>query len=320
MKAVRVHAVGGPEALVFEDVPDPRPEAGQVLVKVEAVGVNFAEIYARKGVTPAPLPIAIGAEAAGTVAEIAPDVTDFKAGDKVAFYGVPGSYAEQVCVPAGRLVRVPEDLGTKLAAAVLLQGMTAHYLVEDTWPLQPGQTCLVHAAAGGVGLLLCQLARERGARVIGTVSTAEKEKAAREAGADEVIRYTEVDFDEETKKLTNGRGVDVIYDSVGQTTFMKGLNCLRPRGMMVVYGQSSGLIDPVDIGLLNRGSFFLTRPTLVHHSSAPELASRSQFLFERIADGRLKVRIHSEYPLSQAAAAQNALEQRETIGKVLLIP
>ena len=320
MKAVRVHAVGGPEALTYEELPDPRPAAGQVLVKVEAVGVNFAEIYARKGGTPAPLPIAIGGEAAGTITALGEDVAGFSVGEKVCFYGVPGCYAELVALPANRLVRVPANLDTRMAAAVLLQGMTAHYLALDTWPLQPGQTCLVHAAAGGVGLLLCQIAKECGARVIGTVSTAEKEKAAREAGADEVIRYTEAPFDEEVKKLTDGKGVDVVYDSVGKTTFMQGMGVLRPRGMMVVYGQSSGLIDPVDIGVLNRGSFFLTRPTLVHHSSAPELASRSQYLFDRIADGRLKVRIHGEYPLSQAAAAQTALEQRETIGKVLLIP
>jgi len=307
--------------LVYEDVPDPKIEAAQVVIRIEATGVNFAEVYARRGSTPQPLPIAIGNEAAGTIVEVAQDVSDLKPGDRVAFYGTPGAYAELIAVPAARVVKLPDGISTKLAAASLLQGMTAHYLAINTYPLQPGDICLVHAAAGGVGLLLCQMAKQRGARVIGTVSTDEKANAAREAGAEEVILYTKVPFDEEVKRLTDGRGVDVVYDSVGKTTFLQGFNCLRPRGYMVLYGQSSGAIDPIDVGLLNRGSFFVTRPTLVHHGvERKELEWRSGEIFDWIASDQLQVRIHSEFPLRDAAKAQAALEQRETIGKVLLIP
>jgi NADPH2:quinone reductase len=301
-------------------LPDPKPESGQVIVSVEAIGVNFAEIYTRRGQTPANLPTTIGIEAAGTVVEVAPDVSKLKAGDRVAVNGVPGCYCELLAAPQGRAVKLPDNLSTKLAAASLLQGMTAHYLALDTYPLKPGDTCLVHAAAGGVGLLLTQIAKQRGARVIGTVSTEEKAQAARDAGADDVILYTKDDFESEVKRLTDGAGVEVNYDSVGKDTFLKGFNVLKPRGYMVLYGASSGPPDPVDLGLLNRGSFFVTRPTLVHHSVGDELQQRAGEVFDWVGSGKLKVRIHSEYPLSDAAKAQAALENRETIGKVLLMP
>jgi NADPH2:quinone reductase len=260
MKAVRVHKPGGPEGLIYEDVPNPTAGAGQAVVKVEAIGLNFAEVNQRRNANPASLPMPIGGEAAGTVVEVGAGVTQFKVGDRVAFNGVPGAYAEMVVAPAARLVRIPDNVTTKQAAATLLQGMTAHYLACSTYPLGAHDTCLVHAAAGGVGLLLCQIATQRGARVLGTVSTEEKAKAAREAGAGEAILYTQTDFAEEVKRLTDGRSVDVIYDSVGQTTFAKGLDCLRPRGTMVVYGQASGPIAPVDTGLLStKGCLYLTR-------------------------------------------------------------
>jgi NADPH2:quinone reductase len=254
--------------------------------------------------------------------EVGEGVTMFKMGDRVAFNGVPGAYAEKVVAPAARLVRVPDNVTTKQAAAVLLQGMTAHYLACSTYPLGAHDTCLVHAAAGGVGLLLCQIAQQRGARVIGTVSTEAKARAAREAGASETILYNQVDFAPEVKRLTDGRGVDVIYDSVGKTTFAKGLDCLRPRGMMVVYGQASGPVTPVDTGLLStKGCLYLTRVNLgTYTATRQELEERSGDIFKWVASGQLKVHICSEYPLAEAARAQAALEQRETIGKVLLIP
>jgi len=264
----------------------------------------------------------IGGEAAGTVVEVGEGVTMFKIGDRVAFNGVPGAYAELVAAPAARLVRIPDNVTTKQAAAALLQGMTAHYLACSTYPLEAHDTCLVHAAAGGVGLLLCQIAKQRGARVIGTVSTEAKAKAAREAGASDTILYTQIDFAEEVKRLTDGRGVDVIYDSVGQTTFAKGLDCLRPRGMMVVYGQASGPVAPVDTGLLStKGCLYLTRVNLgTYTATRQELEERSGDIFNWVGSGQLKVHVHGEYPLAQAARAQTALEQRETMGKVLLIP
>jgi NADPH2:quinone reductase len=322
MKAVRVHKAGGPEGLVYEDVPDPKAGAGQAVVKVEAIGLNFAEVNRRRDANPASLPMPIGGEAAGTVVEVGEGVTAFKIGDRVAFNGVPGAYAEKVAAPAARLVHVPDNITSKQAAAVLLQGMTAHYLACSTYPLGAHDTCLVHAAAGGVGLLLCQIAKQRGARVIGTVSTEAKAKAAREAGADETILYSQVDFAEEVKRLTDGCGVDVVYDSVGRTTFAKGLDCLRPRGMMVVYGQASGPIAPVDTGLLStKGCLYLTRVNLgTYTATRQELEERSGDIFTWVGNGQLKVHIHGEYPLAQAARAQAALEQRETMGKVLLIP
>jgi NADPH2:quinone reductase len=308
--------------MVYEDVPDPKAAAGQAVVKVEAIGLNFAEVNQRRNANPASLPMPIGGEAAGIVVEVGAGVTGFNVGDRVAFNGVPGAYAEMVAAPAARLVRIPDNVATKQAAAVLLQGMTAHYLACSTYPLGARDTCLVHAAAGGVGLLLCQIAKQRGARVIGTVSTEEKAKAAREAGAGEAILYTQVGFAEEVKRLTAGRGVDVVYDSVGQTTFAKGLDCLRPRGMMVVYGQSSGAVAPVDTGLLStKGCLYLTRVNLgTYTATRQELEERSGDIFGWVGSGRLKLHIHGEYPLAEAAKAQAALEHRETIGKVLLIP
>jgi len=322
MKAVRVHKPGGPEGLIYEDVPDPKAGTGQAVVKVEAIGLNFAEVNRRRDADPASLPMPIGGEAAGTVVEVGEGVTTFKIGDRVAFNGVPGAYAEKVVAPAARLVRVPDNITTKQAAAVLLQGMTAHYLACSTYPLGAHDTCLVHAAAGGVGLLLCQIAKQRGARVIGTVSTEAKARAAREAGASETILYNQIDFAPEVQRLTDGRGVDVIYDSVGKTTFAKGLDCLRPRGMMVVYGQASGPVTPVDTGLLStKGCLYLTRVNLgTYTATRQELEDRSGDIFKWVASGQLKVHICSEYPLAEAARAQAALEHRETMGKVLLIP
>lgn len=322
MKAVRVHTPGGPEGLIYEDVPDPKAGAGQAVVKVEAIGLNFAEVNRRRNADAASLPMPMGGEAAGSIVEIGLGVTEFKVGDRVAFNGVPGAYAELVAAPVARLVRVPDHITTKQAAAVLLQGMTAHYLACSTYPLEGNHTCLVHAAAGGVGLLLCQIAAQRGARVIGTVSTEEKAKAAREVGANEIILYTQTDFAGAVKRLTDGRGVDVVYDSVGQTTFAKGLDCLRPRGMMVVYGQASGPIPPVDTGLLStKGCLFLTRVNLgTYTATRPELEERSGDIFRWVANGQLKLHIFAEYPLAEAAKAQAALEHRETIGKVLLVP
>jgi NADPH2:quinone reductase len=322
MKAVRVHKPGGVEGMVYEDVPDPKPGAGQALVQIEAIGLNFAEVGRRRNANPADLPAPIGGEGAGTIVQVGEGVTEFRPGDRVAFNGVQGAYAEMIAAPVARLVRVPETVTSKQAAATLLQGMTAHYLACSTYPLAPGDTCVVHAAAGGVGLLLCQIAKQRGARVIGTVSTEEKAKAARAAGADDVILYSQVDFAEETKRLTNGRGVDVIYDSVGKDTFMKGLDCIRPRGMMVGYGAASGPIEPFDTSILGqKGCLFLTRVNLgTYTATREELEQRSGDVFGWVGSGQLKVHIFGEFPLSEAGKAQSALEHRETIGKVLLIP
>lgn len=264
----------------------------------------------------------LGGEAAGTIVEVGTGVTEAKIGDRVAFNGVPGAYAEFVAAPAARLVRVPDHITTRQAAAALLQGMTAHYLAYSTYPLSANDTCLVHAAAGGVGLLLCQIARQRGARVLGTVSTEAKAKAAREAGANEVVLYTQCDFAAEARRLTDNRGVDVVYDSVGQTTFAKGLDCLRPRGMMVVYGQASGPIPPVSTDVLsNKGCLYLTRVNLgTYTATRQELEARAGDIFTWVGNGQLRVHICAEFPLAEAAKAQSALEHRETIGKVLLIP
>jgi NADPH2:quinone reductase len=284
--------------------------------------MNFAEVNQRRNANPASVPMPIGGEAAGTVVEVGAGVTQFKVGDRVAFNGVPGAYAEMVAAPAARLVRIPDNVSTKQAAASLLQGMTAHYLACSTYPLGAKDTCVVHAAAGGVGLLLCQIAKQRGARVLGTVSTEEKAKAAREAGASEAILYTQVDFAEEVKRMTDGRGADVVYDSVGKTTFAKGLDCLHPRGMMVVYGQASGPVEPVDTGLLStKGCLYLTRVNLgTYTATRQELDERSGDIFRWVGNGQLKVHVYGEYPLAEAAKAQAALEHRETIGKVLLVP
>ncbi len=323
MKAIRVTSTGGPEVLQLDELPTPSPKPGEVLIRVEAAGVNFIDIYQRSGAYQMATPFTPGQEAAGTVAAVGAGVSGFAVGDRVAcYYGGLGAYAEYAIVPGDKLVRLPAGVTTAQGAAVLLQGMTAHYLVSTTYPLHPGDTCLVHAAAGGVGLLLCQLAKRRGARVIGTVSTAEKEALARGAGAEEIIRYTETDFAPEVKRLTGGSGVQVVYDSVGKTTFTAGLGCLALRGMMVLYGQSSGAVEPVDPQILNqRGSLFLTRPMLAHYVAArAELEQRSGDLFRWIQEGTLHVRIDRELPLARAGEAHAALASRATTGKVLLVP
>jgi NADPH:quinone reductase len=322
VKVIRVHALGGPEVLQVEDAEVPHPGPGQALLRIEAVGVNFVEIYHRTGLYKVPVPFTLGTEAAGTVEAVGPGVTTVRPGDRVASVNVLGAYAEYALVPAERLVPLPDRVSTRQAAAVLLQGMTAQYLTTSTFPLQRGQTCLVHAAAGGVGLLLCQLAKRAGARVIGTVSTEEKAALAREAGADDVILYTVTDFETEVKRLTAGAGVHVTYDSVGRTTFTKGLNCLVLRGMMVLYGQSSGPVEPFDPQVLaQKGSLFVTRPTLPHHiATRAELLERAGQVLGWVASGALAVRIGHEFPLKQAAEAHRELEGRRTTGKVLLIP
>ncbi len=322
MKAVRVHAPGGPEAMKFEDVPEPTPKAGEAVVKVDAAGLNFIDVYQRSGLYKLDMPLTLGLEAGGTVSAVAQGVTEVRVGDKVAYTGVPGAYAQYAAVPAARLVVLPQGVSTKQGAAAMLQGMTAHYLACTTYPLKKGDTCLVHAAAGGVGLLLCQMAKMRGARVIGTVSTDEKAKLAREAGADEVILYTKQDFEAETKRITGGKGLQVVYDSVGKTTFEKGFNVLAPRGMMILYGQSSGPVPPFDAGILGaKGSLFLTRPSLFAYTATrEELVQRAGDVLGWIRDGKLKLRMEFEFPLKDVAGAHRALEGRKTTGKVLLIP
>ena len=322
MHAIRVHQTGGPEALRYESVERPSPGPGQALVKIDAAGVNFIEVYQRTGLYKAPLPFIPGTEAGGTVVEVGTGVTAVRVGDRVASHSFAGSYAEFSLAPAERLVRLPDGVSTRLGAAVMLQGMTAHYLACSTFPLASGHVCLVHAAAGGVGLLLCQIASRRGARVIGTVSTEEKARVAREAGAHEVILYTQQDFQAETMRLTGQGGVDVVYDSVGQTTFAKGLDCLAPRGMMVLYGQSSGPVGAIDPQILSqKGSLFLTRPTIVHYvATRAELLERASTVLGWMADESLKVSVGREFPLAAAAEAHTELEGRKTVGKVLLIP
>jgi NADPH2:quinone reductase len=322
MKAVRIHTPGGPEAMRYEDAPEPTAKPGEAVVKVEAAGINYIDVYFRSGQYKAEMPLTLGMEAGGTVSAVGPGVTDVKVGDKVAYTGIPGAYAQYATVPVPRLVALPAGINAKQGAAAMLQGMTAHYLACSTYPLKPGDTCLVHAAAGGVGLLLCQMAKMRGARVIGTVSTEEKAKLARGAGADETILYTSQDFEAEVKRLTDGKGVHVVYDSVGKTTFDKGFNCLRPRGVMALYGQSSGPTGPFDLQVLNaKGSLFVTRPSLNHHvASREELVQRAGEVLGWIRDGKLKLRTEHEFPLKEAAEAHRALEGRKTTGKVLLIP
>jgi NADPH2:quinone reductase len=322
MKAIRAHGYGGPEALRYEEAPLPEPGSGEARVKIEAAGVNFIDVYHRTGRYPGQLPITPGMEGAGVVDALGPDVSELKPGDRVAYAMHQGSYGEYAVVPAWRLVLIPDSVDTRLAAAVMLQGMTAHYLTHTIYPLRLGDTALVHAAAGGVGLLLTQMAKRRGARVIGTVSTEEKAHLAREVGADEVILYTQTDFEAETKRLTNGEGVNVVYDSVGKTTFDKGLNCLKPRGYMVLYGASSGPAPPLDPQVLAaKGSLFLTRPSLAHYSAdREELLRRSGDLFEWMAAGQLQVRVDQAYPLAEAAEAHRYLEGRKTRGKLLLMP
>jgi NADPH:quinone reductase len=322
MHAIRVHAYGGPEQLRYETIPDPEPGPGQVRVRVEATGVNFMDVYNRTGYYPTPLPFTPGTEAAGTIDAVGAGVSHVQPGDRVAYVGPQGAYAELHVVPAERVVTLPPGLDTRQGAAAMLQGMTAHYLATSTFPLAVGHIALVHAAAGGTGLLLTQIARRRGARVIGTVSTPEKAVLAREAGASDVILYTEQDFEVETRRLTNGRGVDVVYDSVGKTTFDKSLRSLRPRGMMVLFGASSGPVPPLDVTVLSRsGSLFLTRPSLGAYTGDPaEMHGRADDILSWIADGWLRLRIDHEFPLRDAADAHRALEGRKTTGKILLVP
>jgi len=304
------------------ELPLPQPKPNEAVVKLAASGVNFIDVYFREGRYKAQLPITLGQEGAGTVTAVGSEAKSVKVGDRVAWTSVHGSYAEYAAVPEDRLVPVPQGVTDQQAAAAMLQGMTAHYLSHDTYPLKRGETALIHAAAGGVGLLLTQMAHNIGTRVIATVSTDEKAKLAREAGADEVILYTQSDFETETKRVTNGKGVDVVYDSVGKTTFEKGLNVLRPRGMMVLFGGSSGAVPPFDlIALSQKGSLYVTRPTLVNYiSTREELVARSSAVFGMIAAGKLKLRVEYTYPLAEAQKAHRDLEGRKTTGKLLLIP
>lgn len=320
MQVVRLHAPGGPDALVVERVPVPEPGAGQALVRLEAAGLNFIDVYKRTGAYRIPLPAILGEEGAGSVAAVGPGVTEVRPGDRVAWASVIGAYAEYAIVPVASLVPLPRDVSALHGAAVMLQGMTAHYLATSTYPLREGDRCLVHAAAGGTGLLLVQIAKRRGAVVIGTAGSDEKAALARSAGADEVIVYTRQEFAAEVRRITGGRGVQVVYDSVGKTTFLSGLDVLAPRGMMVLFGQSSGPVAPLDPQVLNqKGSLFLTRPTLAHHvTTRDELLWRAGELFTWIGAGELKVRVGAEFPLADAAAAHRALEGRQTTGKVLL--
>ena len=322
MKAIRVHSLGGPDVLRYEDVSQPTPKPGEALVKVDAAGVNFIDIYQRIGVYKLALPLTLGMEGAGTVIALGDAARDVKVGDRVAWTSVQGAYAELCAVPAERLVVLPPGVTTTQGAAMMLQGMTAHYLTCSTYPLKQGETCVIHAGAGGVGLLLTQVAKLRGARVITTVSTVEKAALSREAGADHVIRYAEQDFEAEVKQLTGGKGVQVVYDSVGQATFLKSINCLATRGMLVLFGQSSGVVETVDpLMLSQKGSLFFTRPTLVHYiATRAELQQRASDLLGWIVGGKLRLRTEFEFPLKDAAEAHKALAGRRTTGKVLLIP
>ncbi len=322
MKAIQVQKLGGPEALTLVDVPIPKPKSNEVVVKISAAGVNFIDVYFREGRYPAPLPFVDGQEASGIVSEVGTEVTAWKPGDRVAYTGSLGAYADYAAVPADRLVRVPETVKDEQAAAVMLQGMTAHYLVNSTYPLKKGETALIHAAAGGVGLLLVQMAKNIGARVIGTAGSPDKAKLAREAGADEVIVYTKQDFETETKRLTGGKGVDVVYDGVGKSTFESDLNILRPRGYLVLFGGASGSVPPFDlIKLSQKGSLFLTRPSLAHYiATREELERRADAVLNMISDGKLKLRVAHIYKLEEAQQAHRDLEGRKTTGKILLIP
>jgi NADPH:quinone reductase len=322
MKAIQVPKTGGVEVLTLVDIPTPEPKPNQAIVKIAAAGVNYIDVYFRQGSYPVTPPLILGQEASGVVSAVGSDVKDFKVGDRVAYTGITGAYAEFAAVPADRLVRIPAGITDHQAAAAMLQGMTAHYLTHSTYPLKKGDIALVHAAAGGVGLLLVQMAKNLGARVIGTVSTEEKAKLARQAGADDVIFYTTQDFEVETKRLTDGKGVHVVYDGVGKTTFDQDLNVLRPRGYLALFGGSSGPVPPFDLSkLAQKGSLFVTRPTLVHHiASHEELQQRATDVFGMIASSKLKLRIEHLYPLKDAQQAHRDLEGRKTTGKLLLIP
>src|SRR5437660_746729 len=322
MKAIQVNQPGGPEVMELTEAPLPEPKANEAVMKLAASGVNFIDVYQREGRYKVPLPFVLGQEGAGVVTAVGSNATSLKAGDRVAWTGLLGGYAEYAAVPADRLVAIPAGVTDQQAAAAMLQGMTAHYLCHDTYPLKRGETALVHAAAGGVGLLLVQMAHNIGARVLATVSTEEKAKLAREAGADEIILYSQGEFEAETKRVMDGKGVDVVYDSVGKTTFEKGLNVLRPRGMMALFGGSSGAVPPLDpIILTQKGSLFLTRPSLGNYiATREELLARSGAVFAMIASGTLKLRIQHTYPLAEAQRAHRELEGRKTTGKLLLIP
>jgi NADPH2:quinone reductase len=322
MRAIRIHQFGGPEVLSYEDVPLPEPKTDEARVKIEAAGVNFIDIYHRTGLYKSSLPFTPGMEGAGVVDAVGPDVSDLRVGDRVGYAMTQGSYAEYALVPAWRLVPLPAAVDFRAAAAVMLQGMTAHYLTHSTYLLTPGDAALVHAAAGGTGLLIVQMAKLCGARVIGTVSTEAKAALAKDAGADDVILYTQADFEAEVKRLTDGKGVNVVYDSVGQTTFEKSLNCLKPRGYLVMFGQSSGPVPPFELLQLSaKGSLFLTRPSLAHYAATrEELLERSGDIFTWITAGQLKVRIERTFPLADAGEAQEQLAGRKTTGKLLLLP
>jgi NADPH:quinone reductase len=322
MKAIQVSQTGGPEVLVLVDMPEPKPKPNEALVHVKAAGVNFIDVYFREGRYPAQLPFVNGQEAAGVVSEVGAEVKMFKPGDRVAYTGALGSYAEFAVVPESRLVKIPEGVSFEQAAASMLQGMTAHYLVHSTYKLQAGETALIHAAAGGVGQLLVQMAKRIGARVIGTAGTKEKAQLARDAGADECIVYTETDFETEARRLTDSKGVNVVYDGVGKATFEKGLNVLVPRGYLVLFGGSSGAVPPFDlIQLSQKGSLFVTRPTLVHYTATrEELEWRAGDVLGWVAAGELKLSIHKSYPLIEAPQAHRDLEGRRTTGKLLLVP
>ena len=322
MKAIVCAQTGGPEVLRYQDVPNPEVAERQAIVKVDAIGLNYIDTYHRTGLYPLDLPFVPGLEAAGVIEALGPNAQDFKVGDRVAYSGIPSSYAEYVAAPEDRLIKLPDGVDTRTGAAAMLQGMTSHYLAHGTYPLKKGDTALIHAAAGGVGLLLVQMAKMCGARVLGTVSTEEKARLAGDAGADDIIRYTEQDFEAEVKRLTDGQGVNVVYDSVGKTTFDKSLNCLRPRGTLVLFGQSSGPVPPFDlIKLSQNGSLFITRPTMFDYTATrEELVERAGALLDWIQTDRLKIRIDRTLALSNAAEAHRLLQGRQTTGKVLLIP
>lgn len=322
MKAIRVHETGDASQLRYEDAPLPEPKAGEVRIKIEAAGLNFIDTYHRMGWYPLPKPFTLGMEGAGVIDTVGSDVSDFKPGDRVAYCMYQGAYAEYAIVPARIVVPLPANVTADQAAAVMLQGMTAHYLTHSTYPLQPGEIALVHAAAGGTGALVVQMAKLRGAQVIGTVGSDDKAEVAKAAGADHVIVYTKADFEAEVKRITEGKGCHVVYESVGKATFAKSLNCLRPRGYLVLFGQASGPVEPLDPQILNqKGSLFLTRPSLgAYVATREELLGRAHDLFAWIAAGKLDVRIDQRYALSEAATAHRYLEGRQTKGKVLLIP
>jgi NADPH2:quinone reductase len=321
MKVVRITEYGGPEVMKYQEVPDPAPGDGQALVEMQAVGVNFTDTYSRSGVNPPPLPWVVGVEGAGVVRRVGPGVSDLKEGDVVAYSGVPGSYAEQAVVPAARLVKMPAGLDARAGAAAMLQGMTAHYLCHSTYAVKPGDRVLIHAGAGGVGLLLIQMVKRLGGYVYSTVSTESKAELAKGAGADSVILYTQQDFAEEVKKATDGAGVQVVYDAVGKTTFEKSISCLGRRGHMVLYGQASGAPAPMNPGILGAGSLYLTRPGLGDYvATRAELEQRAGDVLGWVKSGELKLRVEHVFPLSEAAEAHRQLESRATTGKLLLIP